>query len=236
MGKLYNLSRLAAPKMWPIKRKGLKWIARPIPGSHNAKQAMPLVVWLKETLALAATTKNVKMLLNAGEIKINSKVAKEPNFPVGIFDIISVEKLGKYYRVLVDQNGKLRLAEIPKSESKTIPLKVTNKTTIRGGRQQISFNNGWTMFADKNFSVGDCVMFDVELKRVKSHFKPAAGHVAYVLSGGHANQTAELKSIKLEGVLRKKKLAVLSNGTETFETSLDKIFILGKEEPEIKLK
>lgn len=229
------MSRLAAPKMWPIKRKGLKWVARPIPGPHNAKQAMPLVVWLKETLTLATTSKNIKTMLNAGEIKINSKVAKEPNFPIGIFDIISVEKLNKHYRVLVDQNGKLRLIEIPKSESKTIPLKITNKTTTKGGKQQISFNNGWTIFADKNFSVGDCVLFDVELKRVKSHFKPTAGHVVYVLSGEHANQTAELKSIKLEGVLRKKKIVVLSTDTETFETSLDKIFIMGKEASEIKL-
>jgi len=230
------LSRLAAPKAWPIKRKGIKWIARSIPGPHNLGMAMPLSVWLKEVLGLAGTTNSIKKILNAGEIKVNNKTAKEPNFPVGIFDVISIEKIGRHYRILVDKNGRLRLAEIPRSESRTITLKITSKQAIQNGKTQIAFNNGWTIITDKKFAPGDCIMFDFETKKVKSHFKPEAGMLAYVISGEHANQIAELKSIKAEGVLRKKKLAVLLHDSEMFETSLDKIFIVGKEAPEISLK
>ncbi len=236
MAKLNHLSRLAAPSTWPINRKGIKWVAKPNAGPHNLKSAMPLLVWIREYLGLAENARELKKLLNAGEIKVNDNTVRDTNWPVGVFDILAINKIGKFYRVLVDQNGKLRLSEITKSESKTILLKIVNKTALGNGKTQASFNNGWTTLAKDGLKIGDCVTYDIETKKIKNHFKPEPGVVAYVLSGKHANQTAKLEKIKTEGQLRKKKLAILSQKGGSFETSLDKIFIVGKGEPEISLK
>lgn len=236
MAKINHLSRLAAPKTWPIKRKGIKWIAKPVPGPHNLELAMPLSIYLREILKLAKITRNIKKILNSGEIKVNNKTTRELNFPVGIFDVISIEKIDKHYRVLVDQNGKLRLSEITKDETKFIPLKIVQKNIIKKGKTQICFNNGWNILADGTFKIGDCVLFDLENKKIKSHLKQEPGVSVYILSGEHANQIAKLNKIKVEGLLRKKKLAVLSRDSEIFETAADKIFIVGKEEPEISVK
>ncbi|MEK6807902.1 MAG: 30S ribosomal protein S4e [Nanoarchaeota archaeon] len=236
MARMNHLSRLAAPSTWPIKRKGIKWVARLSPGTHDTASSMPLITWLKEYMSVIATTREAKAILNAGHVKVNDRVVKEVNFPIGLFDIITIESLGKFYRVLVDQNGKLRLAEITKSESKTLPLKITEKTMLKKGKVQLGFNNGWTIMGKDGFKVGDCIMYDVETKKIKSHFKPEHGVTVYVLSGEHANQTAKLDKVKFEGQLRKRKLVILSQKSGNFETSADKIFILGKGEPEISLK
>jgi len=223
MARMNHLSRLAAPSTWPIKRKGIKWVARLSPGTHDSTSAMPLITWLKEYMGVIATTREAKSILNAGYVKVNDR-------------IVTIDSLGKFYRVLVDQNGKLRLAEITKSESKTLPLKITEKTMLRKGKIQLGFNNGWTVLGKDGFTVGDCIMYDVETKKIKSHFKPEHGVTVYVLSGEHANQTAKLDKVKFEGQLRKRKLVILTQKSGNFETSADKIFIMGKGESEISLK
>ena len=57
-----HLSRLAMPKTWKVKRKGIKWVTRPLPGAHSLKQGMPISVLLRDVLKLARTTKEVKKL------------------------------------------------------------------------------------------------------------------------------------------------------------------------------
>ncbi len=236
MGKLYHLSRLAAPKTWPIERKGNKWIARPIAGPHSIELAMPLVVWLRETLGLATTAKAIKKVLAAGEIKVNNKIVKEPNHPVGLFDVISIDTVSKHYRILVDQNGRLRIAEIPRAESKVIPLKVIKKSIIKNGKTQFGFNNGWSLLLNEKVVAGDCILYDFETKRIKTVMKQEPGTLAYIISGEHANQIAKLDAIVSQGQLRKKKLAVLSRDSEKFQTAAEKIFIIGKTKEEISLK
>ncbi len=235
MSKMHHISRIAAPPTWPINRKGMKWVAKSSPGTYPAQLAMPLTVWLCEILKAAETAREVKQIINAGEVLINSKTTKDTKFPVGLFDTISIEKLGKNYRCLVDGNGKLRLIEISGEESKIVPLKITRKNAITGGKIQLGFNNGWAVLGESKFKVGDSVMFDTKERKIKSHIKLARGSMAYIFSGKHANTVAEIQGFKSEGVLRKKKLAVLSVGKSTFETSLDKLYLVGEQKPEIKL-
>ena len=59
-----HLSRLTAPKSWPIKRKSTKWITRPHPGPHTLKNCMSLNIVLKNILKYAKTTKEVKKILD----------------------------------------------------------------------------------------------------------------------------------------------------------------------------
>ncbi|MBI2041014.1 MAG: 30S ribosomal protein S4e [DPANN group archaeon] len=236
MSKTHHISRVAAPQTWPISRKAAKWVAKSSPGTHQLGMAMPIAVWLREILKAAETAREVKQILNAGEISVNGVVVKNQNFPAGLFDIITIEKLGKNYRCLVDINGKLRLTEISGEESKIIPLKITNKTAIKGGKIQIAFNNGWTALGENKFKVGDSVIFDFKNKKVNSHIKLARGAIAYIFSGEHANTVAEIQGFKSEGVLRKKKIAVLSRGKETFDTPLGKIYLVGESKSEIKLE
>ncbi len=69
-----HLSRLNAPKSWPIQRKGIKFIVRPSAGAHNMRECIPLNLVLKGLLKYSRTTKETKSVLNAGNVLINGKV------------------------------------------------------------------------------------------------------------------------------------------------------------------
>lgn len=61
-----HLKRLFAPKTWDIKRRGIKFIAKPIPGAHKISMSLPLNVILRDILKYANTNKEVKLMLEKG--------------------------------------------------------------------------------------------------------------------------------------------------------------------------
>ena len=237
MSKKQHLSRLAAPASWPIERKGIKWVAKPLPGTHSLAEAMPLVIYLRDILGLASIGRNIKRILGSGFVKVNRKTIKEQNFPVGLFDTISIEQIDKHYRVVVDQNARLKLIEIESDESRLLPLKITEKLAIHGGKLQLCFNNGWTILADKKeYAVGDGVVMDVNGKKIKSHLKLEKGKLAYVTSGANAGTLATIKELRSEGLLQKKKIALLQHNKQEFETHVNKLFVVGDGKAEVKLE
>ena len=64
-----HLKRIRAPRSWTLKqRKGVTFIARPLPGSHKLSQSVTLNCIVKEMLTYAKTTKEVKLILHQGKI------------------------------------------------------------------------------------------------------------------------------------------------------------------------
>ena len=53
-----HLSRLNAPKSWPIKRKGIKFITRPGAGAHCLDEGISLSLVIKELMKYAKTLKD----------------------------------------------------------------------------------------------------------------------------------------------------------------------------------
>ena len=53
---------------------------------------------------------------------------------IGIFDIISLPKIGKHYRILRDKKGRHKTIEIDEESAKTRLAKIKGKTMIPGGR------------------------------------------------------------------------------------------------------
>ncbi|MCX6711806.1 MAG: 30S ribosomal protein S4e, partial [Candidatus Woesearchaeota archaeon] len=124
-----HLSRIAAPKSWPIKRKFRKWITKPSPGPHNLQTSIPLNVLLKEILNYARTTKEVKKSLN--NILINKVQRNDHKFPIGLFDIIEFPELKEYYTMLYDQKGNLKITKIDKAVSENKIYKITGKKILK---------------------------------------------------------------------------------------------------------
>ena len=236
MSKLYHLSRMAAPGTWPVKRKGIKWIAKPLPGPHSTYYSMTLGTWLQEILGLAKTKRDIKRILIQGDVLVNSRAIKELNFPVGLFDVLSLSKLKKNYRVLLNSIGKLILTEVSDADAKLVPAKIISKTTSKAGKLQINCNNGWNFISGKDeYKIGDVLFFDSTQRKLVKHVKLAKGAIAFVIGGSHVGSVAKLDTIKESGKLRKQKIAVLSVDKETWETNLEQVFVIGEKSPEIKV-
>src|SRR3990167_5629856 len=121
-----HLKRLAAPKSWPIKRKGEKFITRPLAGSHEFGLATSLTIMLKDVLGIAKNNREVKHILNNKEILVDGKRRKEPRFLVGLMDVLSIPETKENFRILLDKKGRLRLAKISEDDAKIKLSKIIN--------------------------------------------------------------------------------------------------------------
>ena len=129
-----HLSRLATPKTWNVKRKGIKWITRPNPGSHSFKLGIPINVLLRDMLKLARTTKEVKNILNNQEVLIDGIRKKDHKQIIGLMDVISIPKIKKNFRILLSNKGKIIAIPIDDKEAKIKPAQIKGKTVIKKGK------------------------------------------------------------------------------------------------------
>src|SRR3989344_6113815 len=106
-----HLKRIAAHKAWPIKRKGMKFVAKSSPGPHSLETGIPLSILLKEVLNYAGTTREIKKIISMNDIKIDGKSRKDLKFPVGIFDTIEFANSNEGFRVVFNRRGKLGLVK-----------------------------------------------------------------------------------------------------------------------------
>jgi len=237
MARKSHISRLAAPKTWPIKRKGIKWIAKPLPGAHSLESSMPLLIYLRDLLGVAKTSKEAKKILSKGLVKINGKIIREEKFPVGIFDVIEIPSMKKSWRVIINQRGKLDLIEISSEEANLLPVKIVSKKTLKKNKIQFNFSNGWNLLNDnKDFKVGDVLLLNLKDKSVGKHLKFKEGSLVFITGGKHTGHTATLKGIKELGTLRKKKIAILQAGEETWQSPVEQLFVIGEKKPEVTLE
>jgi small subunit ribosomal protein S4e len=231
-----HLSRLAAPRTWPIERKRSKWIAKPLPGAHNIQKSMPVVIVLRDILKIAANTKEVKKLLYGKKVIVNGKSVNEPRFAVGLFDTISVIPTKEHYRIIINKRGKLSLIKIPAEDAENMVLKVINKKILPQKKIQLNFSNGWNMLIKKDeYKTNDVVLFNINSKKL-TNMPFSKGASVFVVGGKHAGIVANFIDINETGILRKNKIIKLSSKGTEFESSIDNVFVVGSKTPAIKVE
>ncbi len=230
-----HIKRIAAPRSWPIPRKKSKWITKPRPGPHSIDRSMPLSLILKDIIRLAENKREVKKILYEGKILINHIIRKDPKFPVGLMDTISIPSINKYYRILFNYKGQLVLHKINKSESNIKLSKIINKKILRGKKTQINLYDGYNKIVDKDhYKVGDSVLFDLEKNHIVEHLKLEKGAYVYLTNGKHIGTTGVIdKVLTSKGTYPSK--IVFKKKNHSFETLKDYAFVIGKEKPLISL-
>ena len=229
------MKRLAAPRTWPIARKsGERWVSKALPGAHKQGQCVPILIALRDMLKLASDAREVRRILHNNEVLVNNTRVKKLRFGIGLFDVLSIKKLNKHYRVVLTQKNKLALVEIKGTETNTIPLKVKSRTTLRGGKIQANFTNGWNLVSKSKYTAGNTVLFDLAKKKVGKELKLKKGSVVVVSAGKYVGRLAKIESLKSEGLLKKRKLAQLKPvGTgPIFTTIANGLLVVGETKPE----
>lgn len=188
-----HLKRYKAPKSWNIKTKGITFVSRPMPGTHALGESITLNLLIKK-LNFAQTSREVKQILNDKKVLVNNIVRKEPRFPVGLMDIISIPELKKNFRILIDQNGNFVFNPI--KEDNILPCKIKNKTIIKGKKIQLNMTNGFNLIVSKDtYSVGDTLLITLDKKEIKKHLKLEKGAHIYLIGGRHVGSLGIIEEI-----------------------------------------
>jgi small subunit ribosomal protein S4e len=220
--------RLSAPKTYRVPKKVAKWIVKTSPGPHN-KEAIPLLVVVRDFLKLADTGREARRVISAGEILVDGIVRKDYKFPVGLFDVVSIPKLEKSYRILFDEKGRYVPKEIHDDNLKL--YKITGKTLVRGGKVQLNLFDGTNILATNEFKTKDSILLEIPEKKIADHLRFEIGALVMITGGTHAGEIGRLKEYKV--VRSSAPNLVTVEGEERDVTTIeDYIFVVGKKDSE----
>jgi len=244
MGGRRHLKALAAPAFWPILRKEYKWTVKPRPGPHSMERSVPLLLIVRDVLGYAKTAREARRLIAEGHFKVDGVVRKDYKFPVGFMDVLEVVKTGEVYRLLPYPVKFFKLHPIPREEASIKPLRIEDKSTVKGGHIQLHLFDGRNVLvrvSDPRNPVEDVyetlgtVILSVPDSKIKGYIPFGEGKIAIVVGGKAVGRVGRIKSITW-GWRRESTVVTLEDPRgNIFQTSLNYVFVIGEDKPVISL-
>jgi len=228
---------MVSPKSWGIARKTNKFITKPSPGPHNAN-ALPAGVWLRDHMKFARTKKEAKQILRQRDMIVNGRPCRHFDMGIGIFDIIALPKINKYYRIVRDRSGRHKSVEITEEASQSRLAKITNKTLLKGGKVQLNLRDGSNLIGDNTYKSRDSIEVSLkegEFGKILDHFPFAVGNVAMAVDGRHSGSVGKIKEVipVFGSVPNRVILTDVETGNE-FETIDQYIIMVGREQSAVE--
>ena len=230
-----HLKRLAMPRAWKIVRKTSTWVPKPLAGAHAQDKSVPLGLVLRDYLHVVGTMPEAKMVIGNREILVDGRAATSHKTPIGLMDVVSLPKLDKHYRVVLDAHGRVTLAEIPGSQATWKFCRVENKTVVSGGRLQLNLHDGRNVLVkETTYKTGDVVKIGLPEQKVIGHYPFGQGMTALITGGSHVGEFAKVQATE---VIRSPRpnLVSLKAGEQPFSTIKQYVFVVGKDRAEISL-
>ena len=229
-GENKKTKTISMPKAVNTSRKETSWTVNTKAGPHTKETSVALGIVIRNYAAIVSTMKEAKKILNNGEVKVNGIVRKEHQFPIGLFDVISMVKQKLFYRMVFDTKGRLVLKAID-VDAKEKLSKVTGKVMTSKGIQ-ITTDDARTYFGIKA-NVGDSLKVTLPEGKVVEVLEFKEGAAAYITKGAHSSEVAKISEI-VQGTEKKEKLVKLVGGKDSFETIAQNIHVVGKDKTEVE--
>lgn len=228
-----HMKRLASPRSWKIHKKTSTWVPKPSPGPHGIERSVPLGILMRDYLGIVDTMTEAKRVLGNRELLVDGAVRTSHKHPVGLMDVVTVPKLNKSYRVVLDHHGRVSLTEVGAADAGWKFCRIENKTTVSGGRVQLNLHDGRNLIVkESKYKTGDVLKIALPTQEVKAHYAFGKGMTAFITGGAHVGEFAKVES---EDVIRSPRpnLVNLKSGETAYFTIKPYVFLVGKEKPEI---
>ena len=237
-GVYKHLKRIHAPKSWMLSKVGGIWATKPSQGPHKLRECIPLNLLLRTKLRLALNGKEAKLICKSkeGNISIDGKVRTDFKYPVGIMDIVTINKTNSNYRVNFDVKGRWRLVKIPKEEAKCKLCKVTKRSM---GPKKIPFittSDGRTLrYPHPDIKEHDSIKLDLTKNEIIAHYKYKIGAQVLIIGGNNIGRAGQIE--KIEKHPGSYEIVYIKDTTgKVFSTRLTNIFITGDQKSEIPVE
>ncbi len=215
------------PRTWQLSRKRFTFVSRPDPGAHRFEMGLPISIVLRDLLKLGRNQREIKYILSNKEILVDGKRQKEPNFIVGLMDVISIPELKKSFRIMLNENGKLCVVNAHESNLKI--CRITGKKTLKGKKQALYFHDGKTSVVEGDYNVSDSVIMEIGAG-IKKNLPLKEGAEILLTGGNHMGEIGEI--MKIVRYKAKDDGIVVKTNDEEFMTLKKYAFVIG----EIKLR
>jgi len=227
-----KMKRLAAPRSWDIARKSNRFVFKPLPGPHPIAASYPLGVVVRDMAYMASLSKELKLMMKAGRVKVDGMERRTPRFPVGLFNVASIPLEGVDFRLVPSPKG-LALVKVNSDEAKKKLCSINTKTKVKGGHIQYGLHDGRSVLNDGlNLSPGDAVLIEVPSQKVLGQAKLAKGSLGLVLTGDRAGQLGKIAEVK-KGTISREKMVKITLPSGAAEIPSRLVFPVGSDSPMI---
>jgi len=240
-----TLKRLNTPAYMQIKRKHGKFFVKPSAGPHPSRFCLPLLHVVRDLLHIVDTHREAKKLIGLGYFKVDQKVVRDKRYPVGLMDVLSIDKMNKNYRILPDSHYGLILQEIKEADNDFKLCRINQKTTVKGGHIQLNLHDGRNILINikdprnpkeaKDFSRMDVLKISLPEQEIIKTLKFKEGNMALIADGKNIGQVGKILSIVKRFGPKASTVSIEHDGSHT-ETLYDYTFIVGENESEIKIE
>ncbi|MDP3966343.1 MAG: hypothetical protein Q8Q04_02335 [archaeon] len=210
-----HLKRHAAPKNWPISRKGTTFVLK-----RNSK-GIPILVLLRDFMKIANTRKEVKQAIHKKDLVISNKPVNDEKKSLELFDVLTIVPFKKNYRVILSQKGKYDVEEIKESEAKTKISKVIGKKSLKGKKSQLNLSDGRNYLSDLKCSIGDSAVVDFDKKNISKILPVKEKSEVLVIGGKHAGIQGKISKL-VEG----SKMVEIESSDKKFRALIKQIMVL----------
>lgn len=182
-----HLKRSSMPKTWKMKRKGTKYLAKPL---HNLKNSMTLLIALRDILKLGKTRREIRSILNSGKIKVNEKTIREDKFPIMLFDNLEINS--RNYKLIL-KNKKFDFAETKDREK---IVKIIGKKLQKKSAMQVNLSDGRNYAFKGRIKTGDSAVIDLKENKIAKILEMKPGCRILFISGKHAGEEGIAEKIE----------------------------------------
>jgi small subunit ribosomal protein S4e len=244
-GGASHLKRMPAPAFWPIHPKEFQWAPKPNPGPHPANLCLPLAVVLRDSLGYAKSSREARVILADGRVKVDGKTRRDRKYPAGLMDVIDLPDANEAYRVVPVKGKGLAPVRITKEEAKFKLCRIEAKSTLRKGQVQLNLHDGRNLLirvadaknaAEDVYKVHDTLRLGIPTQKILTHLKFAEGNYAVVTAGRNIGRHGKIAKIVQATATRPATVAIQDPTGETFETVADYVFVVGEDKPVLRIE
>jgi len=132
-----------------------------------------------------------------GLIKVDNKIRRDPRFPLGIMDVLSIEKTGEFFRILYDVKGRYQAHKIDEKEGKFKLCKVKRKAMGANKVPYIVTHDGRTIrFPHPDIRKNDTVKLNLDTHEVDALIKFENGASVMVTGGNNIGRVGILQHVE----------------------------------------
>jgi small subunit ribosomal protein S4e len=231
-----RLKRLNTSKFIQIKRKHGKFFVNPSPGPHPKRFCLPLLHIVRDLLEIVDNHREAKKLIGLGHFKVDGKVIKDERYPLGLMDVLSIEKTNTHYRIIPDAHYGLILQEISEEESNFKLCRIDGKNTIKGGHIQLNLHDGRNIIVHVDdpqnpeediYKCMDVVKISIPDQEILKKLEFTEGNLAIIMDGKNIAKIGPIEKIEKRFGPKSSRVSIEQDG-ELIETLYGYTFVLGE--------
>jgi len=236
IGRDKRTKRSKAPAFWKIPRKRFRFTVTVAQGPHPKEESYPITVLIRDVLGFVKNYREAETVIHEGKILVDSIPRREPDFPVGLMDVVEIPSIGKTFRLVPVSGNPLHPIFINESEKSLKLCKVKVKKTVRGGHIQYGFHDGRSILTENGTKLnpGDTCLIEIPSQKVIKSVKLEKDNLAIITKGGKVGQFGKIEQVK-PGTFSRPKMVSLSIGGTLTELPSDIVFVVGEKKPLITI-